>query len=129
MRFLALLIVLALATGAQAASKPGAKKFVIMPPAKSAQAGLKGSAAPVPAVVAAPILGPTPSPLRMSALESGITIPGRNLGRGLSGLPATGDPAPICRAACAQERYTCLSADDESCDHRWSRCVAGCTGR
>ena len=130
MRFLVLLTVLALATGAQAASKPGAKKFFIMPPAKSAKAGLKGSAAAAPAVVAQPpILGQAASTLRVSALSSGAAISGQNLSRGLGGLPATGDPAPICRAACAQERYSCLSAEDESCDHRWSRCVAGCTGR
>ena len=130
MRFLALIAVLALATGAHAASKPGAKKFFIPPPAKAAQAGLKGAAAPAPSVVAtAPTLGPASSNLRMSALNSGAAIPGQNLARGLSGLPTAGDPAPICRAACAQERYTCLSADDESCDHRWSRCVAGCSGR
>ena len=130
MRFLVLLTVLALATGAQAASKPGAKKFIVMPPSKSAQAGLKGGAGPSPAAPPpAPILGPASSTLRMSALESGLSAPGRNLSRGLAGLPVAGDPAPICRAACAQERYTCLSADDESCDHRWSRCVAGCTAR
>ena len=129
MRFLVLLTVLALATGAHAA-KSGSKKFFIMPQPKAAQAGLKGAAAPAPAAVApAPILGPATSTLRMSALGSGAMIPGQNLARGLSGLPTTGDPAPICRAACAQERYTCLSADDESCDHRWSRCVAGCSAR
>ena len=130
MRFLVLLTVLALATGAHAASKPGAKKFFIMPQPKAAQAGLKGASAPAPAAVAPPpILGAATSTLRMSALSSGGTIQGQNLGRGLSGLPTTGDPAPICRAACAQERYTCLAADDESCDHRWSRCVAGCSVR
>ena len=130
MRFLVLLTVLALATGAHAASKPGAKKFFIPPQPKAAQAGLKGAAAPAPAAVATPpILGPATSSLRMSALGSGAAIPGQNLARGLAGLPATGDPAPICRAACAQERYTCLSAEDDSCDHRWSRCVAGCSVR
>src|SRR4051812_13227373 len=77
MRFLVLLTVLALATGAQAASKAGAKKFFIPPPAKAAQAGLKGAAAPAPAIVAtAPILGPATSNLRMSALSSGAAITG-----------------------------------------------------
>ncbi|MEO6377888.1 MAG: hypothetical protein ABIO37_07680 [Caulobacteraceae bacterium] len=130
MRFLALLIVLAMATGAHAASKPGAKKYGIVPAPKAAKAGLKGSAAPVPATVSPPpILRSMPSNLRVSAIQPGAPISGQSLSRGLAGLPVTGDAAPICRAGCAQERYSCLSAEDESCDARWSRCVAGCTER
>lgn len=45
-----------------------------------------------------------------------------------SNLPIIGDPAPICRAACAKAHYTCLSTDDPvDCNPRWAVCTAGCS--
>lgn len=41
-----------------------------------------------------------------------------------------GEAAPICRTQCAEQRYACLSGEDDGnqCDTRWSRCVAVCGG-
>jgi len=117
---IALIVWLALAGAADAAAAKGAKKYFIPPAPRAIDAGLKG---------AAPIAAPPAAGLRTGAstLSVSTLVPAAStLSRGMSGLPAVGGSAPICRAACAQARYSCLAVDDEACDTGWTRCVAGC---
>jgi hypothetical protein len=120
---LVLATALAFAGGAEAASDGKAKKYFIPPPPKAKDIGLKGVAKPVPPTIQAV------APLRSGGSNqpvSRLALTSSTLSQGLSGLPRVGDAAPICRAQCAQDRYTCLTVDDEVCDTGWARCVAGC---
>lgn len=70
---------------------------------------------------------PAPRPATMvplTAMQPGLRplVPGQSL-RGLPAPVSIGDPAPQCRARCGAARATC---DDDSCDQRWTQCLAAC---
>jgi hypothetical protein len=117
------------ASGARAATgdlKP--KRPFIPPAATAADDGLRG---PLKAEVLAP------PQLAGGSSAGGLPATGAALpplgAAGLSKppliapLPAAGDGAPICRAACAEAKIACGSSDESSCDAPWARCVAGCS--
>lgn len=103
--------ILLLATPALArAAEPGRKppSMTVIPP----------EAGGAPAAAAA-----TPAPPTLLS-----TPPAKS---GLTSLSSMGKGAPECRAECAEQRYSCLSSEDEGggqCDPRWTRCVAACDG-
>lgn len=71
---------------------------------------------------------PAPSPLAGNGLQSTLKpLPSITSPNTLSGLKPVSDPAPLCRARCAQENYTC-DGDDAQCGTQLRQCRRGCSG-
>jgi hypothetical protein len=84
----------------------------------AAQPRIKAPVAPI-----APAVPVAPAPV----LTGGGFAPMRGLAPSLSqgGLRPVSDARPVCRARCAQDRYTC--GDEEHCASRWNQCVSTCS--
>jgi hypothetical protein len=122
-RLLPLLLITTLAASpamaATGALKP--KPSLILPPAPAADPGLRG---PLPSPSPPPPARGLPAP---DAALTGLNQAGLSTSPQITSLPVVGDPAPICRAACAETRITCESTGELECDAPWSQCVAGCS--
>jgi hypothetical protein len=119
------LLAMALAAGPALAAvgyKP-IKKMVVPPPA--AAPVLRGPlSAPVapPQTQAQTVVLPPPGSSFAGLATGGLSAPPP-----ITPLRAVGDPAPLCRASCAEARAVCASSDDAGCDSHWIQCVADCS--
>ena len=111
------------AFGAASTSGKPAKHYT-PPPAPPApvatDAGLRG---PLPPSTTPPVLALPPPGTGFATSSTGGPSPLRPI----TPVRAVGDPAPICRATCAETRYTCAASDDTECDSRWAQCAADCS--
>lgn len=101
---------------------------------------------PATSVVVIPVRAGAPSAGR----SAGATLEGRldrpltaenssGLGQGLGAYQSASEAAsgdagapsvrngPVCRAACAERRVTCLATDDSACNVQWSQCIFNCS--
>jgi hypothetical protein len=123
-RFAPLLLLLALASPAGAQ-----QKRITIPTPTAAQAGLRGADTPAPTTDAEATnskAAQVPTPQADTGPPAGLAFT-RPLSPTSSAGPG-GRTAGQCRTACAQSYYFCLADEDEqSCNPRWARCVAGCS--
>jgi hypothetical protein len=111
------------ALGATYGDKP--KRRPTLPPPPS-DLRLRGpiAAAPPSVLPPSPALHALPAP---GAVFAGLSTAGLATPPAITPLRPIGDPAPICRAQCAETRYVCATTDDLDCDSHWSQCVADCS--